>query len=93
MGNEWGGTAGRPEHTLHLVVDHAEELLRDADTRSLGIVPDYLRVPYHSDGPDGLPDPTRRWAGFRATFVCAAEALGSFRARLTAAGLRPHDLG
>ena len=89
MGNEWGGAHGRPEHTLHLRVLHAEDLLVDADPHDLGIVLENFRAPYHHYDP---PQPWRRWAQFRATFVCAADEEAFLLDRLELAGLRPGDL-
>lgn len=89
MGSEWGGSDGRPEHTLHLVVDHADELLVDDDPRYLSIVLDDFRAPCHDYDP---PQPWRRWAGFRATFVCTPDAIDAFTDRLEVAGLQQGDL-
>lgn len=89
MGSAWGGTEGRPEHTLHLVVHHAEDLLVDDDPRYLGIVLDYFRKPFHTYDP---PQPWHRWAGFRATFLCAPDAWESFADRLHVAGFQFRDL-
>ncbi len=89
MGIEWGGSAGRPEHALHLVVHHAEELLVNDDPRYLGVVLETFRSPRHTYF---TPQPQRRYADFRATFVCAPDALESFHERLGVAGLRTRDL-
>ena len=89
MGHEYGGTEGRPEHVLHLVVHHAEDLLVDADPQDLGIVLENGRHPFHRYDP---PQPWRRWAQFRATFVCAPAALESFTDRVHRAGLQAGDL-
>lgn len=88
MGSAWGGTDGRPERTLHLVVDHADQLLVDDDLRYLGIVLENFRRPYHVYHP-----PQRHeLAAFRATFVCAPAAWAGFADRLHVAGLQLRDL-
>jgi Barstar (barnase inhibitor) len=83
MGYEFYDRPGRPEHTLHLVVRHAEELLADGTTHDLDLLIWKLRDPYPR-----YPEPQlwHRYAALRTTFVCAPETQSAFAMRLHDAG-------
>ena len=82
MGYEFGGTAGRPERVLALVVWHAEELLGEATPRDLGIGVWNL---HYFDQRYDPPQPWHRYADLDVTFVCAPEAVDTFAERLRVA--------
>jgi Barstar (barnase inhibitor) len=90
MGYEFYDRPGRPERVLHLVVDHAEELLAEAEPRFLAVVMRNFRCPFPRYDP---PQLWHRYADLHVTLVCAADALEAFVSRLRAAGFRPDDLG
>ena len=89
MGHAFGGRAGRPERALHITIHRAEHLLDECRPEALRVLLEILREDLAADD---RPDGPHTYADFRATFVCAPDALASFRGRLTAAGLRPEDL-
>ena len=89
MGHAFGGRAGRPERALHVTIHRAEHLLDEDRPDALRVLLEILR---EDPSADHRPDGPHTYADFRATFVCAPDALSSFRDRLTAAGLRPEDL-
>lgn len=89
MGHAFGGRERRAERVLDLRVHHAEHLLEDGWSQALRVLLEIFREDLSADDrPDGI----HAFADFHATFVCAPDALESFRRRLTAAGLRPEDL-
>ena len=88
MGHEFYDRPGRPEHTLHLVVRNAEELLADASPRDLDLLVWKLRDP-HPRYPE--PQLWHRYADLRVTFVCPPGALEAFAARLRLAEQFRHD--
>jgi Barstar (barnase inhibitor) len=82
MGSEFGGCEGRAGDLLHLVVQHAEDLLVDAVPRDFSLLLWKCRNPYPRYDP---PQPWHRYADLRVTFVCDPRALASFGARFDAA--------
>ena len=86
MGYEFYDRPGRPERVLHLVVDHAEDLLsEEADPRFLGIVVRNFQDPFPRYSP---PQLWHRYADLHVTLVCTPDGLESCAGRLRAAGLR-----
>lgn len=88
MGYEFYDRPGRPERTLHLVVQRAEELLTEAEPRDLGILVWLLHNPRPRYDP---PQLWHRYADLRVTFVCAVAARAAFTGRLDVAGQFRHD--
>lgn len=66
MGYEFYDRPGRPERVLHLVVDHAEELLTDAEPRFLAVAMRNFQCPFPRYDPrssgTGTPTCTSRWS-------------------------------
>lgn len=86
MGYEFYDRPGRPERVLHLVIEHAEELLsEEADPRFLEIVVRNFQSPFPRYSP---PQLWHRYADLRVTLICTPDSLESCTARLRAAGLR-----
>jgi hypothetical protein len=90
VGYEFYDRPGRPERVLHLVIDHADELLIDAEPRFLGVLVRNFQDPFPRYQP---PQLWHRYADLHVTLVCPPDALESFTSRLRAAGLRNDDPG
>ncbi len=85
MGYEFYDRPGRQAHELHLVVEHAEDLLVDAEPRFLAVLVRNFQSPYPRYDP---PQLWHRYADLRVTLLCTPDAREWFTARLRAAGLR-----
>jgi len=84
MGYEFYDRPGRPERELHLVVDHAEDVLTDAEPRFLEVLVRNFQDPFPRYDP---PQLWHRYADLHVTLVCAPDAAQSLTARLRSAGL------